>query len=623
MIRDVEGFLRSHHPFSRLPERALEALSFHILIRVYREGEYIFKEGTRPLEYLYIIRKGEVVLELGGSEIDHLSEGESFGYPSLISGNPPNSSAKAVKDTILYLVPKEIFLQLIDKYEEFEHYFTVNLARKLSATVKLLRVPSQTKSLESFLTMRVKDIRLTPPVILSKGDTVLRASVEMTEKGASSVLVEGKELGIVTERDIIKKVVSKKLDPSSVRLAEIMSSPVIGVEENDFIFDAIIRMVRENIRRVAVFRDGKVVGILEDKDIILAESRNLIAFAKEIERARDADDLRYIYSRVDEMIAILLSEGLSALQIGKLISEINDRIIVRTVYLAIESIGREPPVPMTLMVLGSEGRKEQTLKTDQDNALAYDDAYPLLEGDPASYFESFGKRIIELLKDTGFPPCPGNVMVSSREWNMGISEWKSRIRKWFLRPEPENTLEVGIFFDFRNVFGDETMTEELRDFIFSELSKNDLFISYMLLDAVRMRHSGGLIGWILSRLEGSEREGIDIKKFGIFPITHGIRALSLREGIRETETVERIRTLVEKNILPEDLAEDLRESFSFLQSIRLRHQVDQIKEGKDPDNLINPGDFTRLERELLKDSLKVVRNFQDFIERRYTSHLPR
>ena len=270
MIRDVEGFLRSHHPFSRLPERALEALSFHILIRVYREGEYIFKEGTRPLEYLYIVRKGSVVLELDSSEIDHLSEGDTFGYPSLISGNPPNSSARAVKDTILYLVPKEIFLQLIEKYEEFEHYFTVNLARKLSATVKLLRVPPQTKTLESFLTMRIKDIRFTPPVVLKENDTVLTASAEMTKRGTSSVIVEGKELGIVTERDIIKKVVSQKLDPSSVRLGEIMSSPVIGADEDDFIFDAIIKMVRENIRRVAVFREGKVVGILEDKDIILA-----------------------------------------------------------------------------------------------------------------------------------------------------------------------------------------------------------------------------------------------------------------------------------------------------------------------------------------------------------------
>ena len=623
MIRDVEGFLRSHHPFSRLPERALEALSFHILIRVYREGEYIFKEGTRPLEYLYIVRKGSVVLELDSSEIDHLSEGDTFGYPSLISGNPPNSSARAVKDTILYLVPKEIFLQLIEKYEEFEHYFTVNLARKLSATVKLLRVPPQTKTLESFLTMRIKDIRFTPPVVLKENDTVLTASAEMTKRGTSSVIVEGKELGIVTERDIIKKVVSQKLDPSSVRLGEIMSSPVIGADEDDFIFDAIIKMVRENIRRVAVFREGKVVGILEDKDIILAESRNLIAFAKEIERARDTGDLRYIYSRVDEMISILLSEGLNALQIGKLISEISDRIIVRTVYLAIESIGKEPPVPLTLMVLGSEGRKEQTLKTDQDNALAYDDAYPLLEEDPASYFEIFGKRIIEMLKEIGFPPCPGNVMISNKEWNMGISEWKEKIRKWFSKPEPENTLEVGIFFDFRNVFGDSTITEELRDFIFSELSRNDLFISYMLLDAVRMRYAGGFIGWLIHRLEGSGKEGIDIKKFGIFPITHGIRALSLRERIRETETVERIKALVDRNILPEDLAEDLRESFSFLQSIRLRHQIDQIKVGQRPDNLIKPKDLSRLERDLLKDSLKIVRNFQEFIERRYTSYLPR
>ena len=213
-------------------------------------------------------------------------------------------------------------------------------------------------------------------------------------------------------------------------------------------------------------------------------------------------------------------------------------------------------------------------------------------------------------------------MVSNKEWNRGFSSWKEKIRKWFANPDPKNTLEVGIFFDFRNVFGDQNLTERLRDFIFSEITKGDLFISYMLLDAVRMRAPTGFLRWITSRIEGKKKEAIDIKKYGIFPITHGVRALALREKIRRTETTDRIDILIERNVLPPDLGEDIKEAFSFLQTIRLRHQLELIKDGKKPDNDVIPGKLGKLERELLKDSMKIVADFQDFIERRYTAILP-
>jgi len=277
----------------------------------------------------------------------------------------------------------------------------------------------------------------------------------------------------------------------------------------------------------------------------------------------------------------------------------------------------EPPVPFSVMVLGSEGRREQTLKTDQDNALIYDDTYPTLDVDVEDYFRGFSKRYSEILLEIGFPPCPGKVMVSNPEWSMGMSRWKEKVRGWFSKPQPENTLKVGIFLDFRNAFGNSALVEELRDFIFHLLEGNDLFLAYMLLDVVRFKPPIGFISRFLPEKE------IDIKKSGVFPITQGVKAMALMGRIRETSTLGRIEELLRKGLLPSDLGTDLKEAYTFLQTLRLKSQIEKVKEGREPDNQVNLERLSKLERDLLKDSLKVVGEFQSFIERRYTAVLPR
>ena len=624
MIHDVERFLKEHYPFSRLPDTALGALSFNIIVRYHPKGEIIFEEGSKPLEYLYLIRKGAVVLEVDSKEVEFLQEGDVFGYPSLLSGNPPTSTARAVQDTILYLIPKDMFLKLIEKYEEFELFFARSLAQKLSATMRMVKTPAkEIGSLERFLTLKIKDIRVNPTPTLPGKSSVLEAAQLMKEKNISCVFVEAEEKGIVTERDIIKRVVAEGKDPKETKLSEVMSYPVVHVEEDSFLFEAIVEMASRNIRRIAVSRNGELIGTIEDKDIIAHESKNLLVLIKEIDKARDVEDLKYIYSLVDDMVLDLFTEGLKVNYIGRLISEINDKIMSKAVFFTIRDVQMEPPVPFSIMVLGSEGRREQTLKTDQDNALIYDDTYPMLDVDVEEYFERFSKRYTEILIEIGFPPCPGNVMVSNPEWRMGITRWKERLSRWFSKPEPEYTLKLGIFFDFRNAFGSSQLVEELRNFVFSSLEGNDLFIAYMMLDAIRFKPPIGFMSRFVLESRGEHRGELDIKKGGIFPITQGIRALALKGKVRETSTLERIEELLNNELLPPDLGSDLKEAYIYLQTLRLRSQIEKVKEGREPDNYINPDKLSKLERDLLRDSLKIVEEFQGFIERRYTAVLPK
>ena len=618
MVQDVEDFLKNLYPFSVLPPSPLKNLLNYITIKYYRRGETIFKAGEKPLEHLYIIRKGTVALKVDHQEIDVLYEGDTFGYLSLLTGTPPNVEAVAVKDTILYLLPKDIFLKLTERYLEFQKFFASSIAEKISHTLKFLKTSGEVAGFEKFLTLKVKDLKLRKVPFVRKTDNILEVSKRMAENNASCVIVLEEERGIITERDIIKKVLAKGRNPEKVKAEKVMTTPLITVDYEDFVFDAILLMARHNVRRVVVKRDGEIVGVLEDKDIVSLQTGSFIFLVKEIEKSQSLEELSYLYSLTKELAVNLHKEGIRPDYISSIISELNDKFLGKAVKLAIKEVGLEPIVPFSLLALGSEGRKEQTLKTDQDNALIYDDTYPSLDVDLKEYFRKLGQKITEILLRIGFPSCPAGVMVNNPEWNRGKSEWFKTVEKWILKPEPENTLKASIFFDFRNTFGDKTLEEELRNKVLELTGRGDLFIAYMLKDAVRFRPPLGFFG----RLK-SEEKGIDLKKGGIFPITQGIRALALKHKVSETNTLRRMDKLKEKGVLYEELYQNLREAFLLLQEIRLKAQIEKIQKGELPDNYVNPEELTKIEKDLLKDAFKVVEEFQSFIETRYLSYIPR
>lgn len=617
MVQDVEDFLKNLYPFSVLPPSSLKKLLNYITIKYYRRGETIFKADERPLEHLYIIRKGAVALRIDHKEVDVLYEGDTFGYLSLLTGDPPNVDAVAIKDTILYLLPRDIFLKLTERYPEFQKFFTSSIAEKISHTLKFLKASGEIAGFEKFLTLKVKDLKLRKVPFVKRGDNILEISKEMAKSNASCVIVLNGEEGIITERDIIKKVLAKGKNPKEVKAEEVMTTPLITVDSEEFVYDAILLMAKHNVRRVVVKENGKIAGVLEDKDIVSLQTGSFILLVKEIEKSQSLEELSYLYSLTRELAVNLHKEGIRPDYISSIISELNDKFLGKAVSLAIKEIGLEPIVPFSLLALGSEGRKEQTLKTDQDNALIYDDTYPSLDIDLKEYFKELGEKITEILLKIGFPPCPAGVMVNNPEWNKGRSEWFKTVESWILKPEPENTLKASIFFDFRNTFGDKTLEEELRKKVFELTERGDLFIAYMLKDAVRFRPPLGFFG----RLKSEER-GIDIKKGGIFPITQGIRALALKHHVSETNTLQRMDRLKEKGVLYEELYENLREAFLLLQEIRLKAQIEKMQKGEPPDNYVNPEELTKIERDLLKDAFKVVEEFQSFIETRYLSYIP-
>ncbi|MCS7195695.1 MAG: DUF294 nucleotidyltransferase-like domain-containing protein [Aquificaceae bacterium] len=610
---DAERFLSEIEPFNQLSKGEVQRVAHNLMVEYHRKGEVVFKEGSKPLDFLYILRSGSVVLESGGEVVEYLHEGESFGYVSLMSSNPPTATARAVEDSVLFLINKKLFNQLMGSSQTFRDYFTGKLARRLQGTSER-KVPS---SVEKHREVSIEELNLRPLFILEGHLSVEEAVKEMVSKDSTFVLVKlGKELGILTERDVLKKVLAKGLKPEEVRLEEVATSPVLSLESSKTLYDAMVLMARHGIRKLLIKKEGVPLGVLEDRDLIAYESKNAVLLIKEIDKAKTVPELRYLYNLVREHVLELVFHGTDPERLGEYISELNDRFMKRTVYITMSKLGEEPLVPFSIMVLGSEGRREQSLKTDQDNALIYED-YPLLDFEPKGYFERFSKVYIQTLLEIGFPPCPGKVMVSNPFWRRSSKEWYQAVEDWVERPKPENILNVAIFFDFRNVFGDQTLVQKLWEYVLQEIKNNQGFLPFLAVDAVRFKPPVGFFRNFVVEKTGEHRGEIDIKKGGIFPITQGIRALALEKGISRQNTFERIEELKKLGLLSEDYAKDLKESYRFLLSLRFRFQAQKMKEGKEPDNYVNPHRLSRAEKNTLKDVFRIIKEFQDFLYERY------
>ncbi|MDI1471482.1 MAG: putative nucleotidyltransferase substrate binding domain-containing protein [Thermodesulfovibrio sp.] len=606
-MEDLEQFIKNTYPFNRLPVEEIRSLCNFLLKREYQKGDIIFKEGNQPLEFLYIVNRGEVFLEKNNQLIYHLKERDIFGYVSLLGELPPATTARVVEDnTVILQLPKEIFIKLISKYDEFAKFFTKELAKRVH------RLP-QTKTsfqMERLIDVRIKDIKLKDPIIIDSDINLQEAIKLMAEKDSTFCLVrKNNSLGIITERDIIKKVLAKDLNPQNIKAEEIATFPVIEISSSEPLFNALLTMAKHGIRKLIIKDGNSISGVLDDRTVISHESKNIIFLIKEIDKAKKVEELSYLYSIIQDSIIEGVLSGMDPEYVGKYISELNDRFMMRTSQLTENFLGSAPS-SYSIMVIGSEGRREQSLKTDQDNALIYENEHKI-------YFEKFSQTYIDFLLKIGFPPCPGNVMISNSYWRRNKEEWFKEINKWIENPKPENILNISIFFDFRNVAGVEYLAEDLRDYIKKKIKTSKTFLPFLASESVKFKPPLSFFKTFVVEKTGEHKGKIDIKKYGIFPIVHGVRVLTLDNEIVETNTFERIRALRSKGVLTDQFSRDLEESYRFLMSLRLKSQAIQLRDSKKPDNFIDPHILSKTEKGILKESFKKIEEFQKFLFDKY------
>jgi CBS domain-containing protein len=463
----------------------------------------------------------------------------------------------------------------------------------------------------------VRDLCQRDVVTCEQDESLVVAADMMRERNISSIVVcsDRVPVGMVTDRDLRNKVVAPGRDPGTLRVSDIMNSPLVTIGEDDYLFEALFLMSRRRIHRLCVVdTKGALCGIVTDSDALRLQSRSPQQLMKEIEEATCVEDLKALHAKLEKLVVHLAGTGVATKDLVQTVAHLNDRILIRLIELV--RADRYPDLTdrFAFLALGSEGRQEQTLSTDQDNAIVFADDLTAAERERLA---AFSVDLIDQLIGIGVPPCAGGIMAKNEAWRRSLSDWKRVLEKWLRTPSPDNILAGSMFFDLRTLYGDVGFEAELKTHITAQLRANNLFLAYSASNAVGFKPPLGFFGRIKPERHGPHRGSIELKKAGIFPITEGVKAMALQAGVGDGGTRGRVMGLQEAGILRAEQADSLIAALDFLVTLRLRAQLLALEENREPNNYLPLERLNRIEEGRLKLALQEVGHFQGFLRSRF------
>ncbi len=598
-------------PFSLLDEDEQERLLAAVEYMEFAPGDVLIEAGGPP-RGVFVICGGKV------AEADHRIEStdgepatnvfmyyeaeEYFGGWSIFNGQAIHRFY-AVEHTYAHLIPTQTLFELIDSNPQFGEYFQQNLGAKREIVAQ--HAPNQ--DMAEFMLARIKDSTIREPLIVSEGVSIEEATRLMREEKSDCLLArKGNRYGMVTGTDLLDAVILDKL-PLDTPVAEIASYRLISIQPDDYLFNALIIMTRQHIERVVVTDEqGGLTGIIELTDVLSHFSSHSHVIGLRVERAQTVEELREASFGLFDLIKALLSSGVKIRFTMELLAAVNSRILGKLFDLIVP---KEVHPHVCLIVMGSEGRGEQIMKTDQDNGLIYRDG--LDWPDMHKVMQQFSDTLISF----GFPPCPGNIMVSNPEWVNSVREWTGKLGKWSRSSNTTDMMNLAIAADGKPVAGNTALFKVSRNAFMREIFTDQVFFSFFARAALDFETPLTFFGQLKTS------HGLDIKKAGVFPIVHGVRTMALQNKIIETNTFKRLELLAERRIVEREMAANLAEALSFFIQLRLQQQIQRVTDsGQTHDETPNEIDFkllNKFERELLRDSLAVVKDFKKSLTHRF------
>ena len=623
MKTKILEFLAETPPFDVLPSSALAEVAEQVEVKSYPADTLLCRQGETRLQHLYLIAKGAVELFFEENGVKRLkgilSEGESFGgIALLVNGGYAIRSIRVIEATEFYLLPEAKFLALCRDYPAFSDFFTGRFGKNLldkSYRAVVSGIAGQQSTVDLPLYMQ-SVASATNYDLLTAPFTASIQSVArlMNSRSRSSVLLtdeSDKIIGIVTDKDFRQKVAAENLDVN-LPVRHIMSSPIISVSEDAQVLEAIMRMVQHNIKHLAVTdAAGNVVGITSNQRLLLAQRRSPVNLIREIRSAGHPEELAGKQLHLAPVVKDLIAGGARSDYLNRMITAVADSILTRLLEMALDRLGA-PPVPFAFMIMGSEGRKEQTLKTDQDNAIIYQNPVAEEAETCQAYFLQLGELVCRWLNDAGYKYCNGNIMAQNPQWCQPISVWKEYFYQWIRVPEPKAVMHSTIFFDFNYAFGDASLTRELRAYLFKLLDKRvDTFFYHLVSNSLQIKPPLGFFRNFVVESKGEHKNMFDIKK-AMTPIVDFARIYALKYKIAETNTLQRLEKLQEKGVINSSEFNELEQAYRFLMQARLVRQVKAItEENREPDNYINPETLTQIEQRMLKEVFSLIQDYQE------------
>jgi CBS domain-containing protein len=633
-MNDKLEFLRTVKPFGLLSDEVLEGVVELLQEVRYTKDTPIYHQEVTKMRGVDIIADGEYEAFFYDSEqnkrvIEHHKKGYCYGGVSVLMNRKRSlRSVIAKKGTVVYFLHRRDFRSLCRTNEAFFQFFTAEFGKRMMDDdyAHFVKRPISFEqnyiASDELYSRKIESIEYRE-LVTSKHDTpIYKAAKWMAEEKVSCLFVQDEQqkvIGYVSDITLRDNVVAQLVDVNQP-VSSIMDNPIVAINSKAYVYEAILLMFRTKTRYLLIEEDGEYIGFISRNKLLSEQAQSPFMFIQSVRLARSVDELRRRWNKVPEIVYQLLSRGVKPEIVNQVITTVSDTIALKVIESVIEEMGT-PPAKFAFIVLGSEGRKEQTLKTDQDNAIIYEDKANEQREHVRAYFLKFAEHVSGKLDEIGFSFCTGGYMAKNSKWTHSLSHWKRNYVSWMNEPDPEKVMKFAAFFDCRFIYGEKAIMDELREFLDKELQKPlGSFLFHMANNALQYEPPLTYFKNIKTFTVGSQ-EVFNIKK-AMTPIVDLVRVYALQNRIFKTNTGERLEALMHKGVFKEKEYHELMQSYYYLMSMRLKKQSVQIINDKaDPENFIAISSLTKIEQVTLREIFKTIGNFQTNIKVKFTNAL--
>ncbi len=612
-VTEVLRFVRETPPFGALPDDAQRRIAQHIEISYAPGGTVVLPLQAEP-EALFLIRSGAVELHDDTDRlVARLGAHDFFGYPALLTDAPAQRRCTTIEDTLLYQIPAAYFDRLRSDYPAVDRFFNRAYAERLRDAIR----EQQT---QRAFTTPVRHLLSREPVTIAADASIRDAARRMSEARVSSLIVtDGDALGILTDRDLRTRVVAKGRS-CDAPCRTIMTREPTTISADAYAFEALLAMSRHNVHHLPV-RDGEqVIGMVTTTDLMRMEADHPVYLVGDVWKQTSVEGLARVSDRLPQLMQHLAEASAHPADVSRAITTVADALTQRLIELAYTEIG-PPPIPFAWVALGSQARHEMSIHSDQDNALVLSDDYDPLQHGP--YFDQLATFVCSGLDACGFVYCPGDVMATTDRWRKPVATWRRYFRDWMDEPHPQSLMHASIFFDWRPVAGALQLAHTLHDFVRQRTPNQSIFLASLTANALDHTPPLGFFRQFVLERHGGETKTLDLKLNGLVPIVDLARIHTLDRGLAPVNTLERLEALSQSDSFAASDANDLHDAFSFIATVRMRHQVYELRRGETPDNYVPPSALSDFEQRHLKDAFKIVRRMQSALEQRFQTHFIR
>jgi len=605
--------LRRHAPFSEMDSSHVEWMAGRMQLAYYPAGAAVLEPEAGVPQWFYAIKQGSV--EAGGADSDsviRLLAGECFPLGALLAGRAVVNQFRAAEDSFCYLLPAADFHALLERSATFRDFCTRRIASLLEQSQRAVQSEYALRQDEDArLERSLASVCVRPPVSVVRGTPLSAALQAMHEARVGSVAVTGEAghpLGILTLKDVLSRVTLPGL-ALDTPIEQVMTAEPITLPTTATAREALLAMARHGIHHLLLVADEKLVGVISEKDLFAIRRMSVQSIANAIAHAADIDTLKLAGRDIAALAHSLLAQGVQAETLTELIATLNDHLTRRLIDLETAAFAL-PDTRWCWLALGSEGRMEQTLATDQDNALIFETGKNADAETVRENLIAMARRVNAELDACGFPLCKGFIMASNPKWCLSTDEWRAQFSHWIDAGGPEELLNASIFFDFRALYGEQALAADLQAWLAAKIQGNPRFLKQMTQNALRNVPPLGLVRDFVLSEDTRHPHTLDLKLNGSMPFVDGARIFALAGGQSATGTAQRLKQAGQALGIPDEEIGSWVQAFHFIQLLRLRHQHEQERKGLAPDNYLNPDMLSMLDRRILKEAFRQARKLQ-------------